>query len=552
MKMERLRANQIKVGIYCRLSVDDGIALSDSASIQNQKKIITDYVNEKGWKIVDYYIDDGYSGTNFDRPGFKSMLFDIECKKINTVVTKDLSRLGRDHIKTGYYLETFFPDNHVRYIAISDNYDTYTSEDDFIPIKNVMNEYYAKDISKKIRFTVDNQMKSGKPIRTSNPLYGYQFDESNNRIPNPDTAPIVKLIFDLFLEGNGYAEIARILKEKQILTPLYYNYQKYGYGRGGGNNVFRHDIYTWSRKTIREIIINDEYIGNYRRGKTVGRFKSKKKEKIAMNDQYIFYGKYEPLVSRDVFDTAQEQVGILMKKNKNGLINRYSGIIFCGVCHGPLIHKTDRRKYTKDFVRLTCKTPGCGPTRGTILYEDIDKIMKSEIMSLKKKILEHKDEFLEYAKSKAGTKAVSDEKQLLIDELQRCEDYVSRTDKYIRKAYEQKVDGLMPDSVYKPMIDKYCAEKNDLLNRIKDLKNKIEIQKEVNQDEYSDSIDFLNKIEGINTINCVERSTLKLLISRIYVETDGKRKRREKMNKKITIVYKRIDNIIKGFLNDEK
>lgn len=552
INMERLRDSQMKVAIYCRLSVDDGIAFSDSVSIQNQKKILTDFVNNKGWQIVDYYIDDGYSGTNFERPAFKNMIFDIECKKINAVITKDLSRLGRDHIKTGYYIEQYFPDNNVRYISVSDRIDTYGALDDFIAIKNVMNEFYAKDISKKVRFTIDNQMKSGKSIKTSTPLYGYMFDAKSNRIPNPDTAPTVRLIFDLFLEGNGYAEIAKILTEKQILTPQYYNYQKFGYGRGSGNNAFKHDIYSWSRKTVREIIINDEYIGNYRRGKTESRFKSKKKSKVDADDQYVFYDKYEPLISKDTFESAKEQTQVLMRKNKNGLINRYSGIIYCSVCHGPLIHKTDRRKYTKDFVRLTCKTPGCGPTRGTILYEDLDKVMKAEILKLKNVILEHKHEFLEYAKKKVGKEIFSDEKKLLVDELHHCEDFVSRTDKYIKNLYEQKVDGLISDSVYKPLIDKYSAEKNDLLKRIKSIKEKIDEKSEEDPNQYYDAVDFVNKIEALNPINCVEAFNLRLLISRIYVETDGKRKRREKMNKKITIIYRKVDNIIKEFLNENK
>ncbi len=547
--MERLRDNQIKVGIYCRLSVDDGIAASDSVSIQNQRAIITDFVNKKGWHIENYYIDDGYSGTNFDRPGFKEMIHDIESRKINTVITKDLSRLGRNYIKTGYYIDTYFPDRNIRYIAISDNIDTYERDDDFLPFKNIFNEMYAKDISKKIRFTIDNQMKNGKPIKTSNPLYGYQFDDKSNRIPNPDTAPIVKLIYDLFLEGNGFAQIARILKEKEVITPLYYNYQKYGYG-SGTNKIFDHDIYTWSRKTIREILMNDEYLGIYRRGKTRGRFKSKKKEVVAKDDQYVFFDKYEPLITKDVYETAQEQIGIFKRRGENGVYNRYSGIAFCAICNRPLMHKKDIRKDTKDFIRLTCRTPGCGPTRGTILYEDLDKIMKNEIMKLKSTILKHKDEFLKLAKKMSSNNQVYDEKRILLEERAHCEDTISKLEHYIRKAYEQKVDNIIPDSVYQPLINKYTQEKNDLLSRIKSINTKIDEQNETNPDFVNDSEEFIKRIEGINQINCVEAVNLKTLISRIYISTDGKKKRREKMNKSITIVYRKINGLIKEFLDE--
>ena len=549
--MERLRDNQLKVGIYCRLSRDDGIAASDSVSIQNQKKIITDYVNKKGWQIVDYYIDDGYSGTNFDRPAFKEMINDIENNKINTIITKDLSRLGRNYLKAGYYIDSYFPDNNVRYIAISDNIDTYQREDDFTVFKNVFNELYAKDISKKIRFTVDNQMRNGKSVKTSNPLYGYQYDENSNRIINPDTAPVVRHIFDLFLEGNGYAAIARKLREEQIITPLYYNYQKYGYGKGYGNNVFDHGIYEWSRKTIRDIIINDEYTGIYRRGKTRGRFKSKKKEKVDKDDQYIFYDKYEPIISKDIFDSASEQSSILQKRGEVTIINRYSGIAFCACCNRPLMHKSDRRKDRKDFVRLTCRTPGCGPQRGTVLYEDLDKIIKNEIMKLKEVILKKKDEFLATAKKLSSKPTMTSEKQLLLNEKRSCEDKISQIDVYVKKAFEDKVKGFLLESLFKSMVEKYTNERNDLVGRIKSIDTKINELDEIEPDYYNDTEDFIKKIEAINPINCCEAFNLKLLISRIYVKTDGKKKRREKMNKEITIIYRKIDNVIKEFLNEK-
>ena len=549
--MERLRDNQLKVGIYCRLSRDDGIAASDSVSIQNQKKIITDFVNKKGWQIVDYYIDDGYSGTNFDRPAFKEMINDIENNKINTIITKDLSRLGRNYLKAGYYIDSYFPDNNVRYIAISDNIDTYQREDDFTVFKNVFNELYAKDISKKIRFTVDNQMRNGKSVKTSNPLYGYQYDENSNRIINPDTAPVVRHIFDLFLEGNGYAAIARKLRDEQIITPLYYNYQKYGYGKGYGNNVFDHGIYEWSRKTIRDIIINDEYTGIYRRGKTRGRFKSKKKEKVDKDDQYIFYDKYEPIISKDIFDSASEQSSILQKRGEVTVINRYSGIAFCACCNRPLMHKSDRRKDRKDFVRLTCRTPGCGPQRGTVLYEDLDKIIKNEIMKLKEVILKKKDEFLATAKKLSSKPTMTSEKQLLLNEKRSCEDKISQIDVYVKKAFEDKVKGFLLESLFKSMVEKYTNERNDLVGRIKSIETKINELDEIEPDYYNDTEDFIKKIEAINPINCCEAFNLKLLISRIYVKTDGKKKRREKMNKEITIIYRRIDNVIKEFLNEK-
>lgn len=539
----------VKLGIYCRLSVDDG-NVSDSISIQNQKELLTRYAKEKGFQIIDYYIDDGYSGTNFDRPAFKEMLFDIENKRINTVITKDLSRLGRDYLKVGYYIDTYFPDRDIRYIALSDNIDTAINEDEFIPFKNIINGMYSKDVSKKIRFTIENQMKSGKDVKSCFPLYGYMYDKDSKRIPDPETSKVVKMIFDLFNEGNNYTQIASILKQKQIITPLYYNYQKYGFGANGKGKVFTTDFYDWNKSTIRKILMNDEYLGILRRGKTRQRFKSKKITLVDKDSQYVFYDKYEPLIDKDTFDTAQSQIGIIKKKYTNEKVNRYSGLAFCGVCGKPLRHKSDVRVSRKDFVRLTCRQSSCGPTRGTILYEDLDKILKNEIMSLKNAVLDHKEAFLELANKKTITNETGEYK-ILENEKKTFNDNISKIELYIRKAYEQKVDGLLPDSVYQPMIAKYSQERNDLIEKIKSLDSRIEDYKTTSSDFSSDAIDFIKKLERINSINCLEEVNLNLLINKIYITTDGKRKRREKMNKNVTIIYKKIDPVIKEFLNEK-
>lgn len=214
--------NKFNVGIYCRLSREDENKSGDSSSIQNQKEILTEYVNKLNWNLVNVYIDDGFTGTDFNRPGFKQMLNDIELGLINCVVTKDLSRLGRNYIQTGQYLEEYFPEKGVRYIAVNDNYDSFTDNNELGPFKNIINEWYAKDISKKIRFSLNSMAQRGERRKTAVPLYGYQFDSNGNRYLDPNSSNVVQLIFSKFLEMKSTYRVANFLNEQKIYSPRYY------------------------------------------------------------------------------------------------------------------------------------------------------------------------------------------------------------------------------------------------------------------------------------------------------------------------------------------
>jgi DNA invertase Pin-like site-specific DNA recombinase len=547
-----LEIKEYHVGLYCRLSVDDGNQMMESTSISNQKEMLLNYAKDKGWKIVDVYIDDGYSGTNFDRPGFKEMVHDIEMNRINTVITKDLSRLGRDYLKTGYYIDTFFPDHNVRYIAISDNIDTFQNEDDFLSFKNIINEMYAKDVSKKIRFTIQNQIKVGKNLRTAVPLYGYMYNEKNDRVPDPVTAPVVQKIFKLFLSGLNYASIAKRLEQEQVLTPMYYFYQKYGYGEMGSSNHFTRGFYHWSRESVRKIIINDEYTGNFRRGKSQSRFKSKKIILIPKEGQHVFPNRYPPLINQKDFDMANQQVDLYRENCVKPTINRYSGLVFCGVCGKPMRHKADRRVNQRDYIRITCRTVGCSDERGTILYEDLDKVIKKELMSLKKAITNQKDKFLQMAIEASRKCLATSESEMLQNEKKMCKENITKLERYIRKAHEQKVDGILPDDAYHSMMAKYVAEKDDLESRILFLDRRLEAEQDVVPDYVGGAKDFIEYLDSLNLVNCLQKVNLNLLISKIIITNHGNSKYRERMDKKVVIVYKKIDALIKEFMQDEE
>ena len=191
----------INAAIYCRLSKDDGTD-EESCSIQNQKSTLIEYVQRQGWNIYDIYIDDGYTGTNFNRPHFQRMINDIENKRVNLVITKDLSRLGRNYIQTGMYTEDYFPSKNVRYIALNDDFDTDNEDNEFAPFKNIINEWYPKDISKKIRFTLGSKAKNGDCMNTVFPIYGYKYNENFERVPDEMTAPIVRMIFEEYVKSE--------------------------------------------------------------------------------------------------------------------------------------------------------------------------------------------------------------------------------------------------------------------------------------------------------------------------------------------------------------
>ena len=292
--------------LYCRLSIDDGI--SESLSISNQKKILSSYCVLNNFNIYDFYIDDGYSGTNFNRPEFIRMINDIKLGKIDIVITKDLSRLGREYIQSGIYIENFFPNHNIRYIAINDNVDTLNSIDDMIPFKNIINELYAKDISKKIRFTINSQMKSGVLKRACIPLYGYSYN-NNERVINKDTSLVVRRIFNLFVNGYTINSIVDILRNDKVLTPKAYAIKYFNYHAKLSSNP-----YNWQKQSIIRILSNREYLGHYIRGKSKSIFKSHKVIKSSNEELFIFENKFEAIVSLDVFNKANS---LLFNSNFN-------------------------------------------------------------------------------------------------------------------------------------------------------------------------------------------------------------------------------------------
>lgn len=302
-------------GLYMRLSKDDGN--NESSSIGNQRKILRAFSKEKCFEIYDEYIDDGYSGTNFERPEFKRMIEDIENKKINLVITKDLSRLGRDYITTGQYTEIYFPGKGVRYIAINDGYDSEGPYGDIAPFKNVVNEMYARDISRKIRSSLLIRMKDGHYIGNFAP-YGYEKDKDNKSHLKVDKAvsEVLRAIFCLAANGCTPGKIAEFLNETGISSPIVYRCKKYGIELKNYAECKKH---IWTSATVRKILKNEVYIGNTVQHKTSKlSFKVKASLRIPQNEWIKVENTHEPIIDKNTFESAQNQLAVRNTKTTHG------------------------------------------------------------------------------------------------------------------------------------------------------------------------------------------------------------------------------------------
>ena len=373
-----------EVGIYCRLSKDDGTD-NESASIATQKSILTDYVKRQGWHLAKTYVDDGYSGTNFQRPSFQNMIKDIENGLINCVITKDLSRLGRNYLDCGLYLEVFFPEHNVRYIAVNDGVDTLNkSAMDITPFRNILNEMYSADVSVKIKSAYRARFQQGKFMGTTAP-YGYVKDpaDHNHLLIDDKVAHVVREIFDLALAGNGIAKIRKHINKQHILRPAAYAVEQgaTGYERYFEDN--EENRYIWSENSVRGILRSPIYAGNLAGYKRIAaNMKSKKRPSKLPEEWEVIPDTHEGIVTQEEFDTVQQlMTSRRREQNAGGFENIFSGVIKCADCgYAMRAASANRRKRPDiiDCVQYTCNNYGrygnvmC--SRGSVIPLWIDQI----------------------------------------------------------------------------------------------------------------------------------------------------------------------------------
>lgn len=499
------------VAIYLRLSREDENG-GQSESIRNQKDFLVQHVHKQGWSIYDIYIDDGYTGTNFDRPDFQRMLTDIEAKRVNLVITKDQSRLGRELSDTVNYIEKYFPSKNVRYIAVNDGVDTFAnnSNNDMIGFRSAMNDMYSRDISRKVRTAKSTKVAKGEYIGAF-PLYGYQKDPNNkNRlIIDSETAPIIKRIFEMYVSGRGVHWIALTLQEEGILTPTEYKLEKYPNFRNTTQK-----FHSWSHVTVSKIIRNPTYCGNLTQNfVTKVNYKIKNLKLNNPNDWVTVNGTHEPIISPELFEMAQL---IRSKRTPRGCVeNRrehlLSGLLYCGDCGEKITFQKHVRGMTytictkyKRFMREKLCTTHTMP----------EQIIESFVVSDLKRIAKN------YIKKDRLSKISDDNKKIigtdkLEKEISSVNSEIAKTDNRLKSLYDDKADGLLSRDDYKKYYDSYNKEKETLHIKLNNLLKR----KERNTTTPSDD-SILEVIEKFTSFEKIDRNLILKLVDMIEIFDD--------------------------------
>ncbi len=505
--------------LYCRLSRDDGME-GESNSISNQKMLLTKYANDNDFPNPIHYIDDGYTGTNFNRPAFKKMISDIEDGLVTTVIVKDMSRLGREYLQVGYYTEQYFPSKDVRFIAINDGVDSTTGDDDMAPFRNVMNELYAKDISKKVRSSRRLRGNAGEPL--SQPPYGYIKDPNNNKrwIIDLEPAAIVKRIYTLAAEGKGNETIARILQEDKILTPNAY-FRSKGINRGGKNT--QQNPYKWEKNTIAVILTNQEYCGDIINFKTYSKsFKNKKRVKVPPELWKIFSDVHEPIIDRNAWLIVQEKISNSKRrapKPKNGDKNMFCDLLYCADCGNKMWYNVNHG--STDIPHFKCSN--YKGYRGTcnnthyIRVDSLELIVKNELRRLLEYYKNDAEQFEKIIEQKV-TENISEKKKILESDLHKYKLRNEQLLTLVEKLFEENIIGKISDTWFKQLSNKYANEQESNSKHIAEIEISLNNLEEManKQKQFTANVKKLFDMKFLNPI------LLRELIEKIEVyHTEG-------------------------------
>ncbi len=458
--------------LYCRLSRDDNMD-SESNSITNQKKLLQKAAKDKGYGETIFFVDDGITGTTLNRPGFQQMLKAIEAGYISAVFVKDLSRLGRDYLKVGYYTEEFFPQHDIRLVAVSDGVDSEEGENEFTPFRNIMNEWYAKDISKKRRIV--NKLKGNSGVPLSMPPYGYIKDPDDPKrwIIDEAAAAVVRRIFQMRYDGYGIGEISTILSADKILTPTSY-WQSKGMGRGGKKTAI--DPTNWRHSTVAKLLSLQEYCGDVINFKTFSK-SYKMKKRIANDEQNmaIFKNVHEPIIERDMWENLQKKKGARRKQpTVSGERSIFAGLLKCSDCGGNLNFHFNQGNH--DIKYFNCGNNNGGyrncPTTHYIRQDFLEQIALQEVQRLTQFANEYENDFVKSIIGHSMDKAQSDraKKQRELDALLARD---KELDRLFEKLYEDNVSGKLTDERFAKMSKRYEEEQGENAAKAKTLKKEL-------------------------------------------------------------------------------
>jgi len=521
--------NDLITALYCRLSRDDELQ-GDSNSIKNQKAILQKYATDNGFGNIQFFVDDGYSGTTFDRPDWQRLSGMIDEGQIGTLIVKDMSRLGRDYLQVGMLTEMVFPNNDVRFIAVNNGVDSVNgTENDMTPFINLFNEFYAKDTSRKIRAVFKAKGNAGKPLCT-NPPYGYIKDpeDKNHWIIDETAAEVVREIFHLCVQGYGVSKIANIITAKHIMNPTAH---AKALGIGVSDNRSTADDYKSVNSTISHMLTRQEYIGSTVNFKTYRKsYKQKKQLKNDPDNWQIFEGTHEAIIDSETFAIVQRLREGRRRVTPMGEMPILSGMLFCADC-GAKLYQVRHRGWTHDKEHFVCATyrkvkGGCSSHQ--IRNVVVEELLLDGIRNITAFARDHEDEFVQMVTDKTRAevnRSLRDDKR----ELEQAQVRAEKLDDIIQRLYEDNLDGKISDERFAKMTTSYEDEQKMLESRIRELKAAIGTVT-----ENASNVDaFLKLVRRYTDIQKLTAEIIREFVEKIYVykaeHIDGKRVQRIKI-----------------------
>ena len=536
--MKRAKLNNDKItALYCRLSKDDGTN-NESMSISTQKTMLKDYAKRNGFLNCQFYVDDGYSGTNYDRPAFRQLIEDIQDGEVSTLITKDLSRLGRNYLETGTYIEVFFPNHNVRYIAINDGVDSIdNAQMDITPFRNIINEMYAKDTSRKIKSALHARRMQGKYMATTAP-FGYQKDEKdhNHLVIDEVTAPVVELIFSIAEEGVGLHTICNRLRKAKVLKPSFYKKELFE------RFMDEEKMYDWDTAYVSQILHNPVYAGNLTvADKPTKTMRSKKRQYIPYAEREIIYGTHEPIIEQNRWNNVQKILQSrppVIGESSSGYDNIFRGVIKCADCGSAMLAKVEQKRKRNNVLDKTfyCCTKyrkfgkeGC--SSHTIEARTVHEVVLADIQKHAGQALTDRKAMVTDIAERLNLQMSADREQQK-KELRQCKQRVSEIENLYAKLYEDLTRELLTEKRFQMLSARYDSEQEELTAKIKELEKSAIADRE----QLSSIEQFAEQISGYAGITELNFKIINQLIEKILVsepvEVDGQKIQR------LTIHYK--------------
>ena len=514
--MDAILAGSFRAAIYCRLSKDDDLD-GESASIANQRDMLEKYCEKQGWEVVAVYQDDGYTGLNMERPDLKRMIKAIERRQVNLVITKDLSRLGRNYLQTGYLIEDFFPRNGVRYIAMNDGIDTLRENNDIAPFKNILNEMYSKDISKKVHSSYLLKAQKGEFTGCVAP-FGYRKDpeDKNHLLVDEETAPIVRQIFLWALEGHGPNFIRRRLEEQKVPCPTWWNRER------GFRNVRtkwekkdpENGRYMWDFSVIKDILMNPVYTGAIASQKKDYRFKIGTIGEKKPQDWIVVEERHEPLIDSKSFAIVQDKLKSRQRPRQDGETSLFAGLIKCGECGKSLTIRTTHAKHPQQIY--ACKTYGAFGknhcTQHRVEYDTLYRLVLNKIRECASAALMD-GEAIAGKLTDTCEAEQKGQREAWERSLAKDEERMEVLEKMVLRLYEDMMAGRISDTNFNLMLGRTQTEQAELKARVEEARKRLSDEAKIE----SDARQWIDAIQEYADITELDAATLNRLIKEIVV-----------------------------------